>query len=451
MRAVDLIRRKRDGGELESRDIEALIRGYTGSEDSAPSIGDDQMAAFCMAVYFRGLTDAETSALVQAMLRSGDVLDLSSIPGRKVDKHSTGGVGDKISLCLAPLVAACGVPVPMISGRGLGHTGGTLDKLAAIPGFSTNLSVEAFRNTVEVHRLSFIGQTERLAPADKRLYALRDVTATVESIPLIAASIMSKKLAEGIDALVLDVKVGSGAFMKTEAEARTLAEALTRTGLEARKPTRALLSNMDQVLGRAVGNANETWEAIEVLQGGGPNDVRELTLELGAEMLVLGGVAGDLPGARARLESALEDGSGFETFSRVVHAQGGEVSALVARSKLPFAPDESVLAFQRSGYVASVDVEAVGLAAMRLGAGRTRQNDPVDLGVGLLMQATVGDYVQAGDPLAVIRHRSGRGVLSAERTLLDAFLLAEEAPPSMPLILGRLGGGAVGRKGTTDA
>jgi pyrimidine-nucleoside phosphorylase/thymidine phosphorylase len=433
VRAVDLIRRKRDGGVLEPEEVAWLVEGYTSG-----AVGDEQMSAFCMAVFFQGMRPGEAGALVDAMLRSGDVLDLSDIPSRKVDKHSTGGVGDKVSICLAPLVAACGVPVPMISGRGLGHTGGTLDKLSAIPGFRTDLDADRFRELVRRCGLALIGQTEALAPADKRLYALRDVTATVESVPLIAASIMSKKLAEGIDALVLDVKVGSGAFMKTREDAERLARVLVDIGTRAEKPTVALLTTMDRVLGRAVGNADETWEAVEVLRGGGPLDLRELTLALGAEMLRLGGAAPDLDAGRASLEAAIRSGRGLERLSAVVEAQGGDPKCLEARERLPRAPDEDVVLFERSGFVAEVDVEAVGRAAMLLGAGRARADDAIDLGVGLEMCATVGDEVRAGDPVARLRHRGGRGLEAARATLRAAFRLAEAPPGPLELVLRRV-------------
>lgn len=436
MRAEDLIRRKRDGGAIEPEEITALIAAY-GREE----VGDEQMAAFCMAVFFRGMSDAESAALVRAMLESGEVLDLSDIPGLKVDKHSTGGVGDKISICLAPLVAACGTPVPMISGRGLGHTGGTLDKLGAIPGFSTDQDTSTFRRLVKEHGLGLIGQTAQLAPADKRLYALRDVTATVESVPLIAASIMSKKLAEGIDALVLDVKHGSGAFMKTEAQARELAEALVGVGQRAGKPTTAYLTRMDRVLGEAVGNANETWEAIEILRGRGPADVRELTVVLGAEMLRLGQVASSVEDGRARIERAIADGSGLEKLREVVAAQGGAPEALDARDRLPDVSSRTLAVSEGSGWVTAVDVAAVGRAAMVLGAGRARASDTIDPAVGLMMRATVGDRLEPGQPLAEIAHRDGRGVEQAQAILRRAFVLGDAPPAEAPLVLDRIEGG----------
>lgn len=430
MRAADVIRRKRDGGALEPSEIQALIDSYT-----AGQVGDEQMAAFCMAVFFRGLDPRESAALVDAMLHSGEVLDLSAVPGVKVDKHSTGGVGDKVSICLAPLVASCGVPVPMISGRGLGHTGGTLDKLAAIPGFRTDLSPERFINLVREHGLALAGQTETLAPADRRLYALRDVTGTVESIPLIAASIMSKKLAEGIDGLVLDVKVGSGAFMKTIEEGRALAEALVDIGVRAGKRCSALLTTMDKVLGEAVGNALETWEAVEVLRNRGPEDVRELTLLLGIEMLGQGEVEADPKRARARLERALADGSAFECLAEVVAAQGGDPDALMRRAGLPEAKHRALVSFEHRGWVQRVDVESVGRAAMLLGAGRARADDAIDLSVGLMMKATVGDAVEVGQSIAEIHHDDGRGLAAARSILRKAFRVGPEPPKRIPLLL----------------
>ncbi|MEO1229124.1 MAG: thymidine phosphorylase [Myxococcota bacterium] len=429
MRAADVIRRKRDGLALEPTEIRELIGGFTAGE-----VADAQMSAFCMAVFFQGLSDDESAALVDAMLHSGDVLDLASVPGLKIDKHSTGGVGDKISLCLAPLVAACGVPVPMISGRGLGHTGGTLDKLAAIPGFRSDLSPERFVALVAERGMALGGQTDSLAPADRRLYALRDVTGTVESIPLIASSIMSKKLAEGIDGLVLDVKVGSGAFMKTLEAGRALAQTLVDIAVRAEKRCSALLTNMDQVLGQAVGNALETREAVDVLRNEGPADVRELTLLLGIEMLRLGDVEIDPSLARVRLEAALADGSALERFRSIVAAQGGEPRALEPGG-LPEAPDRDTLTFDRPGWVEAVDVEAVGRAAMLLGAGRSRAEDAIDPAVGLIMKATVGDQVEPGQVLAEIHHRESRGLAAARKALAGAFRVGETSRRPSPLLL----------------
>jgi pyrimidine-nucleoside phosphorylase/thymidine phosphorylase len=366
---VELIRRKRDGGTLSPAELGAFVAGVTDG-----SVPDYQAAALLMAIYFRGLDGAELGALTDAMLHSGDVLDLSDIGGAKIDKHSTGGVGDKISLHLAPAVAACGVYVPMISGRGLGHTGGTLDKLEAIPGFDVNLDESRFRSVLRECGLALIGQTERLAPADKRLYALRDVTGTVESVPLIAASIMSKKLAEGIDGLVLDVKVGSGAFMKTAERARELARTLVAIGRRAGKRVTAFLTDMDQPLGRWIGNAVEVHESLDVLHGRGEPDLTELTLTLGAEMLLLGGVAGSPEAGREKIVQVLHNGAALERFRRCVALQGGSIPTT------RWFPEEHERVEAGAGFVQRIDAEAVGLAALRLGAGRTRKEDAVDPG-----------------------------------------------------------------------
>jgi pyrimidine-nucleoside phosphorylase/thymidine phosphorylase len=413
MRAYEIIHRKRDGHAIPSGEIAALIRGFTDGE-----IPDYQMAAFCMAVFFRGMDGAEVEALTRAMLESGDVLDLSGIPGCKVDKHSTGGVGDKISLPLAPLVAACGVRVPMVSGRGLGHTGGTLDKLEAIPGFRVDLPVDRFRAQVAELGCCLIGQTERIAPADKRLYALRDVTATVESIPLIAGSIMSKKLAEGIDALVLDVKVGSGAFMKTLEDARRLATTLAGIGRGMGKRVSALLTDMSQPLGRAVGNALEVRESIELLRGGGPADVRALTVELGAEMLLLGGVAASLAEARGAIEAAIADGRGLDRFRRVVAAQGGDPAVVDDPSRLPSSTVLRDVLAPSAGVVEAIDTEGVGLAAMVLGAGRARVEDRIDPAAGIVVHKKLGDRVERGEPLCTLH--GGQGGEPPERVALRA-------------------------------
>lgn len=433
MRAVDLIRKKRDAGALTPEEVAWLIQNYTQGV-----VGDDQMAAFAMAVFFRGMGGAELAALVQAMLGSGKVMDLSSVPGVKVDKHSTGGVGDKISLCLAPLVAACGVPVPMISGRGLGHTGGTLDKLSAFPGFTVDIDDQKFVEIVAKHGLALIGQTATLAPADKKLYALRDVTATVESIPLISASIMSKKLAEGIDGLVLDVKVGSGAFMKSIDQARALAKTMISIGERMNKKVRALITDMNQVLGRAVGNANEAWEAVEVLRGGGPADVVELTVELGAEMLVLGQVADSLEDGKMRIRRAIKDGRGLERLRRVVEAQGGDPASVDDRKRLPTARYEADIVWDRSGVLTAMDTEAVGRAGMVLGAGRAKSSDPVDLAVGFEMLVRLGDKLSAGQPIAKVAYNDEARLAAARPILLEALRLGDSFEPQ-PLIRERLG------------
>ncbi|MFO0724646.1 MAG: thymidine phosphorylase [Myxococcota bacterium] len=429
MRAVDLIQKKRDGGELSPEEMRWLIESYTSG-----AVGDDQMAAFAMAVYFKSLSATELSALTTAMMRSGNVIDLSSVPGIKVDKHSTGGVGDKVSICLAPLVAACGVPVPMVSGRGLGHTGGTLDKLSAIPGFRVDLDDQRFVELVRKHQLALIGQTATLAPADKKLYALRDVTGTVESIPLISASIMSKKLAEGIDGLVMDVKVGSGAFMRGMDQARALAKTMIAIGEKVQKRVRALITSMDDVLGRAVGNANETWEAIEVLRGGGPRDLVELTVELGAEMLLLGKVADSIEDGKLRLLRAISDGRGLERFRKVVEAQGGDPSALDDRRKLPDAPLSTEVLSPRAGTLAELDVKEIGRAAMILGAGRARSTDVIDLGVGFTMLARVGDKLERGQPLLRVHHREAAQA-EAVRPLITAAFTITDAPVTAPLLI----------------
>jgi pyrimidine-nucleoside phosphorylase len=434
VRAYELIHRKRDGETLPPEAIAALVDGFTRGE-----VPDYQMAAFCMAVFFRGMDDVETVALTRAMLHSGDVLDLSDIPGAKVDKHSTGGVGDKVSLPLAPLAAACGVKVPMISGRGLGHTGGTLDKLEAIPGFRVDLPVERFRELVASVGACLIGQTARLAPADRKLYALRDVTATVESIPLIAGSIMSKKLAEGIDGLVLDVKVGSGAFMKRPDDARTLARTLAGIGRGMGKQVTALLTNMDQPLGRAVGNALEVVESVELLEGGGPADLRECTVELTAEMLLLAKVAADLPAARRAVEAAIADGRGLRKLEEIVEAQGGDPRALRDRARLPRAPRTLEVPAPASGFVAAIDTEAIGLAAVALGAGRARVEDRIDPAVGILVHRKLGDRVEKGEPLATIHHgERGEAPDRVAARLAVAWRVGAEAVPPVKLVLERL-------------
>jgi pyrimidine-nucleoside phosphorylase/thymidine phosphorylase len=430
VRAYEIIHRKRDGHAIPPEAIAALIRGFTAGE-----IPDYQMAAFCMAVFFRGMDDAEVGALTRAMLESGDVLDLSGIPGRKVDKHSTGGVGDKISLPLAPLVAACGVRVPMVSGRGLGHTGGTLDKLEAIPGFRVDLPVERFRAQVAELGCCLIGQTARIAPADKRLYALRDVTATVESIPLIAGSIMSKKLAEGIDGLVLDVKVGGGAFMKTLEDARLLARTLGGIGRTMGKRVTALLTDMSQPLGRAVGNALEVEESIEILRGRGPADVRALTVELGAEMLLLGGVAATLGEGRAAIAAAIADGRGLARFRQIVEAQGGDPRAVDDPSRLPRSARLQDVPSPAAGVVEAIDAEAVGLAAMALGAGRARVEDRIDPAAGIVVHKRLGDTVERGEPLCTLHGGTGGEPPERVATRAGAAWRIGRGPAVIPTLL----------------
>src|SRR5215470_8862799 len=381
MRTVDLIQRKRDGEELSPEEIEFLVDGYTRGD-----IPDYQMSSFLMAVFYSGMSDREVGRLTECMLRSGDTVDLSGVPGMKVDKHSTGGVGDKTSFIVAPLAAAAGVVVPMMSGRALGHTGGTLDKLEAIPGFRTNLTAEEFEKQLAELGLCFIGQTEELVPADRKLYALRDVTGTVESIPLIAASIMSKKLAEGIDALVLDVKVGSGAFMKKQVDARRLAQMMVGIGRNMDKRVQALITDMNQPLGYAVGNALEVMEASQTLQNAGPTDLTKLSIELAARMIYLGKKAGSLDDARRVAEERLVDGSGYRKFKQAVAAQGGNPQALDRFELLPNATGMREVTSPRGGYISLIDAEDIGAASNMIGAGRDRKEDPIDPAVGIILE-----------------------------------------------------------------
>ena len=429
MRAVDVIQRKRDGQELAPAEISAFVDGYTRG-----AIPDYQASAFAMAVYFKGMTAAETVALTRAMMQTGEVLDLSELPGPKVDKHSTGGVGDKTSLILAPLAAACGVFVPMISGRGLGHTGGTLDKLESIPGFRVGLSLEEFRAVLRKSRLGLIGQTPEIAPADRKLYALRDVTATVESRPLIAASIMSKKMAEGIDALVLDVKTGDGAFMKSFEDSRALAQAMVEIGRGMGKKVAALITDMDQPLGRAVGNALEVVESVETLRGRGPRDLEELSVELAAWMLSLAGAAPSLEAARAKVRDALRSGAGLAKFCEVIELQGGDPRVCDEPARLPGARERVDVPAADGGRVAGIACRAVGHAAMLLGAGRETVDSQIDPAVGLLLHKKVGDPVEKGEPLVTL-HVNDRGRLDECVALVRAaFRIAPEAAAPGPLV-----------------
>ena len=430
---VELIAKKRDNGRLTPDEIKRIITSYMDG-----SFTDYQMSAWLMAAYLNPLDDAETVALTEAMLHSGDVLSLASVPGIKVDKHSTGGVGDKISISLAPLVAACGVPVPMVSGRGLGHTGGTLDKLEAIPGFRTDLPTDEFERIVKEVGTCMIGQTKEIAPADKRIYALRDVTSTVESIPLIVASILSKKLAEGIDALVLDVKVGRGAFMKDESSARRLAEALVRTGTRAGKKVVALLTRMDTPIGYAVGNANETIEAIDVLAGNGPEDTTELTLALGAEMLVLGGKAADIKTARALLTAAIKDGSASRTLEKMIAAQYGNPKVVTDRTLFAKAPFSYPVAPIRTGYVTEIDSHEIGLCGVAMGAGRTRAEQAVDPAVGIDIVKKPGARVGEGDYVAFLRARTKAQADAVYDRVQNAFKVGPEQVEPKPLVIDRI-------------
>ena len=426
----ELIRKKRDGETLTGEEIRELMTGVTDS-----SVPDYQIAAMLMAVFLRGLDDGEMAAWTDAMLYSGEILDLSAIDRVKVDKHSTGGVGDKISLILAPAVAACGLAVPMVSGRGLGHTGGTLDKLESIPGFSVELSAERFIRTVAEVGACIIGQTERIAPADRALYALRDVTATVESIPLIASSIMSKKLAEGIDGLVLDCKVGAGAFMKERSRAAELARALKAIGEAAGKRVTAVLSSMDAPLGTRVGNALEVEEAIAVLQGSGPADTRELVVGLGAEMLLCGDSCAVADEGAGRIAAALDDGAALDVFRRMVEAQGGDPRvADKPRAVLPRGRERTAVPAPANGFVTAIAAREIGTAALMLGAGRRRKEDRIDPGVGIEIACRVGDEVTAGDPLAYLVHND-RGVEDATARLRGAFRVGPRAPERSPRVL----------------
>jgi pyrimidine-nucleoside phosphorylase len=430
MRTVDLIHRKRDGGELAPEEIEYLVNGYTSGE-----IPDYQMSAFLMAVFYSGMTDRELSPLTDCMLRSGQTADLSAIPGVKVDKHSTGGVGDKTSLVVAPLAAAAGVVVPMMSGRALGHTGGTLDKLESIPGFRTDLTSEEFQKQLAELGLCFIGQTDQFAPADRKLYALRDVTATVESVPLIASSIMSKKLAEGVDALVLDVKVGTGAFMKKQVDARRLAQAMVGIGRRMDKKVQALLTDMNQPLGYAVGNALEVMEASQTLQNAGPADLTKLCLELAARMIFLGKKAATLEEARLTAEKHLVDGSAYRKFKEVVAAQGGNPQALDNFALLPNATGAREIVSPRSGFVSSIDAEDIGIASNMIGAGRDKKEDSIDPAVGIILEVKAGEKVEAGSILCRLYYTKEDRLEEAAEKVEDAFHISAQRPLDRELIL----------------
>ena len=410
--------------------MEFLINGYTNGD-----IPDYQMSAFLMAVYFKGMTDREVSRLTECMLHSGDTVNLSNIPGVKVDKHSTGGVGDKTSFIVAPLAAAAGVVVPMMSGRALGHTGGTLDKLESIPGFRTDLTAEEFEKQLAELGLCFIGQTERLVPADRKLYALRDVTATVESIPLISSSIMSKKLAEGIDALVLDVKVGSGAFMKTQVEARRLAAMMVGIGRRMDKKVQALLTDMNQPLGYAIGNALEIMEASQTLQNAGPADLTKLSLELAARMIFLGKQAATLEEARMLAEKHLVDGSAYRKFKQVVAAQGGNPQALDKFELLPNATGMREITSPRAGYVSSIDAQDIGASSNMIGAGRDKKEDSIDPAVGIILEVKMGEKVDAGSVLCRLYYTKEDRVEEAAEMVEDAFRISSQKPDERELIL----------------
>jgi len=430
MRTVDLILRKRGGEELSVEEIRFLINGYTTGE-----IPDYQIAAFLMATYFNGMTDRELSSFTEVMIASGEVLDLSDIPGVKVDKHSTGGVGDKTSLICAPIAAAAGVVVPMISGRGLGHTGGTLDKLESIPGLSTDLTIDQFRAQLTAMGLAFMGQSEEIAPADKRLYALRDVTGTVEAISLIASSIMSKKMAEGLDALVLDVKVGHGAFMKKQVEARRLAQAMVGIGRRMDKKVQALITDMNQPLGYAVGNALEVMEVSQTLQKAGPADLTRLSLELSARMIFLGKVTATLDEARKIAEDKLMDGSAYRKFKQVVEAQGGNPQALDRFELLPNATGMREILSPRAGFVSAIMAEDIGRASQMMGAGRARKEDAIDPAVGVILEVKAGEKVEAGSVLCRLYYTGEENLDEAADLVEDAFRISGTRPEERELIL----------------
>ncbi|HET9987392.1 MAG TPA: thymidine phosphorylase [Kofleriaceae bacterium] len=437
MLPVQLIRKKRDGGALDDAEIRFFITGLTDG-----SIPDYQVSAMTMAIFWRGLDERELATWADAMTRSGDIIDLSRIKRAKVDKHSTGGVGDKISIPLAPAVAACGVAVPMVSGRGLGHTGGTLDKLESIPGFRVDLPVDKFIELVDQLGVCLIGQTARIAPADKRLYALRDVTATVESLPLIASSIMSKKLAEGIDGLVIDCKVGKGAFMKTADNARALCALMKAIGERAGKRVTCVLTDMEAPIGRTIGNALEIRESIEVLRGGGPVDTRELVGVLGGEMLVLGGVAKDAEGGRALIEKVLANGEALEVFRRVVEAQGGDPRVCDSPGSVLAKPKQRADVALRPGRIVAIDSEALGIAALLLGAGRRTKDDVIDPAAGLLVDAYLGEVIEHDAPPQIQMHHGlspedGR-VAEARAMIEGAFVIEPTDSPAPPLRTSRI-------------
>ncbi len=434
MNMVECIVRKRDCGSLSGDEITGLVRAYVSGE-----VPDYQMSAFLMAVVLRGMDEAETVALTKAFIDSGESIDLSSIPGIKVDKHSTGGVGDKISLILAPLVAAAGVPVPMMAGRGLGHTGGTLDKLESIPGFTTQLSESAFRDQLATVGCAIIGQSERIVPADRKVYALRDVTGTVPSIPLICASILSKKKAEGTDGLVLDVKLGSGAFFPKREDTERLAESLVRLGKGLGLKTVALLTDMDQPLGRTVGNRLEVLESIEALRGQGPRDVRELTLALGAEMLVLAGKVRTSEEGMPMLRGLLDSGAAWKKFLEMVRSQKGDVSFVEYPDRWPKAKHEISVPSPEEGWVAGINAAAVGVLCTDLDAGRSRKEDVIDPAAGAVLLKKTGDRVERGETIAVLHADRDIDTGEAVRRMQAAYEITDRPPAPVPLIAGRIG------------
>jgi pyrimidine-nucleoside phosphorylase len=428
MRAVDLIIKKRNGGELTQPEIEFFVQGLTSGE-----IPDYQLAAWTMAIYFKGMTPRETGDLTLAMAHSGEMLDLSDTVPLAVDKHSTGGVGDKVTLVVEPLVAACGVPVGKMSGRGLGFSGGTIDKLESIPGFNAELTTAQFKQQLKTIGVVITGQSADLAPADGKLYALRDVTGTVDSIPLIASSVMSKKIASGAQAILLDVKVGHGAFMPTVAEATRLAKTMVAIGEHAGRQVVAVISDMNQPLGHAVGNALELREALETLRGGGPRDFRDHCLEVGAHLLLMAGKAQTLRGARVRLELALQDGSAFAKFKQLVAAQGGDVHVVEDPDLLPTASRVELVPAPRSGYLSEVNAREIGLASVELGAGRAQKGDPIDHAVGFVIRHKVGDKIKKGQPLFVVHANDQAKLVVARARVLAAHKFSASPVKPLPL------------------
>jgi pyrimidine-nucleoside phosphorylase/thymidine phosphorylase len=429
MRAVDIIRHKRRGGELSREEIAFVVNGYTQG-----TIPDYQISAFLMAVSLVGMSETEILSITETMLASGTSLDFSDLPGEKIDKHSTGGVGDKTSLIIAPLAAAAGVVVPMISGRSLGHSGGTLDKLESIPGFDVRLGLDRFHTVVEKAGCAIIGQTEEIAPADKKLYSLRDATATVESIPLIVGSILSKKLAEGIDGLLLDVKVGTGAFMKSEDDARALGNRLISISRRLGIRATGLMTNMDQPLGTHVGNALEVMESVEILRGGGAEDLKQLCLLLTAHMLVLGRVASEIDEGKNRAASLIASGAGLEKLIEMVQLQGGDPKAIESPGRLPTASQRKEVPSPRSGFVSGIETESIGAASMLLGAGRETVEDRVDPAVGLIVHKKISDEVHEGEPLVTIHYNDAIHLAETEHLVTKAYEIVDEAPPAPRLL-----------------
>lgn len=432
MRMYDIIQKKRDGGILSEEEISAFVKGYTRG-----SIPDYQAAALCMAIYFRGMNVEETTALTLAVRDSGETLDFSRINGIRADKHSTGGVGDKTSLVVMPVVATLGVKVAKMSGRGLGHTGGTVDKLESIEGFRTDLSVPDFERVVNEVGVAIVGQSAELAPADRLLYALRDVTATVDSMPLIASSIMGKKLAADDDCIVLDVKTGSGAFMKTLEDSRALAELMVNIGKRAGKRIMALITDMDVPLGKAIGNSLEVIEAIQTLQGEGPEDLVELSVALAASILSLA-EKGSLEECEAEVRRVIADGSALDTFAKMVKAQGGDPDWIYHPERFPRAAYEETVLSPRDGYISRVDTEGYGVSALLLGAGRNTKEDRIDMTAGIRLLAKTGDHIKAGEPIAILYSEKKEALSSAAKRLLEATVIEDEAPKRTPLILDRV-------------